>query len=258
MTPRPAPKIFGTGSILPLAAAVIACATLTLAALSSFGLFASSATAVSGESLPPTAAELRMAIDRVGITPESLTAAGVQPAEAAQVVTHARAHLDAGRFSALTSSDADWQAARREVDRLEKLVRAGQASQEDLSDLAQARADIGSATAARNALLESLRRAATADLPPEQAQSLLRIEANAAPGIEVAYRVNDRTEADWVTLREAASNLRVAQKLGEEPDYTASQLITRTDAEPEVAAARSYLDTRLPQVRSAFDQALEG
>ncbi len=256
MTPRPAPKSFGIGGILPLAALLLAGSAVTVAALSSFGVFPSFAAA--GESLPPTAPELGAALARVGLTAETLTAAGVQEAGAAQAVADARAYLNAERFSALAAAAEDWKSAAEHAERLGKLVRAGQASGPDLSAYTTAKSDLATAAAARDGLLDDLLEAATASLQAGQTQTLARVHANQANGLATAYRVTDRAEADAVALRDALANLRTAARVGEDPDSAASQLVTQANGDPDTAAAQSHLESRLTEVQLAFEEALEG
>ncbi len=177
MTPRPAPKIIGTGSIIPLAALLIAGSTITLATLGSLGVFRSSAAVTVEQSLLPSPIELAAALARVGLTPESLTACGVQSGGATQVVTSARSHLDAQRFAELTQADDDWKIASATAERLGKLVRAGQGTGEDVTALRQAETALVAAEADRESLLDALRDAATAGLSQDQVGALARIEA---------------------------------------------------------------------------------
>lgn len=256
-TPRPTPRFFGAGSILPLAALLIAGTTIALASLGSLGVFrpSSAASAVEQSELP-SPVELAAAMARVGITPETLTAAGVQTTGVTNTVADARSHLDAQAFAELTAADEAWKRTHADADRLGKLVRGGYGTDDNLTALRQAETALQNAEASRTALLNDLRDAATERLTAEQIRALSNIEANTWTGLDTAYAVNDRTQEDWVALRDALANLRIASKLGEEADYECSQLVTQTNAESEVAAARSHLDARLPQVRTAYDDAI--
>lgn len=254
MTPRPTPKSLGIGSVLPVAAILLAGTTVTLATLSSFGVLRGSAAATLEA---PTAVEVQATLARIGITGESLTAAGCIENDATEVGRDAVAYLDAAKWAALQTADDAARDATAETERLGKLVRAGQASQQDLAGYETAKATQTTTAASRDALLDALFDAASANLTQGEVGFLETIQANGPRTVPVQYKVVSRTDAEWTSLRDALANLRICERVGEDPDRTCSTLVAQTNAESQVAAARSHLDQRLSAVKTAFDQAIQ-
>lgn len=256
MTPRPAPKTLHPGSVLTVAAVLVAGGTLTLAALSSFGVFRHGTSAAALVLEGPSAVELGATLARVGITAENLAAAGCSAEDVTGLVQDAVASLDAAAWTALQNADSGYRDAAADADRLGKLVRAGQASQDDLSGYATAKATLASAQTTRDGLLEGFFGDATDGLTQGQVTLLQTIHAAADRHVPVQYKAKARTDAEWTSLRNALANLKTAAQCGEDDDYNCSQLVTQTDAETEVVTAETNLDQHLASVEAAFGQAL--
>ena len=69
------------------------------------------------------------------------------------------------------------------------------------------------------------------------------------------FLVVDRSEAEWIQLREGLANERVAAKLGQAPDPIARAALAEFRSHPLVAAARANLDANLAVVTTAWEQA---
>ncbi|MCL4743430.1 MAG: hypothetical protein KJZ54_14635 [Phycisphaerales bacterium] len=238
---------------LPILLALIAGGALLLASLGSSGvLFLPRHTA---EPRPPTAVELAAALHRVGLAPERLAAAGLTVVETTALVQNAAAHLDGERFLALQQAEAASRDAGRDVQRLERLARSGRATENDLGDLATARAALAAAETALNAALGALSDAAADGLAGPKAARLATLRANAVWDLPVQYLAAPRGEAEWVALRDALANLRISARLGEDPHQGCSTLVAQCDADSGVANAKAALDANLAAVESAFNAA---
>jgi len=252
MSPRP-PAWFRVGTLTPVLALTVAGTAVTLAALASYGVFpARRAAMLEG----PTARELEATLMRVGLSAETLTAAGCSDVDATNGGADAKSHLDQARWTSLQNADQEVRDAQADVDRLGRLVRAGQASRQDLTAYSTAKAALASAQTARDGLLDALFDAAVADLDAGEITLLEIMHGNGGRPAPLQYRVTGRSDADWTDLRDAIANLKTSAKCGEEPDDSCVQLVASIDAEPDVAAAAFNLDSNLDAVSTAFAAAL--
>ncbi|MEW6741435.1 MAG: hypothetical protein AB1486_01645, partial [Planctomycetota bacterium] len=121
-----------------------------------------------------SSADLGTTLFRIGLCPEELTAAGVSEAAVGAVVTGIADYL-LDHPAALAEADQDCFSAKNEADRLTRLVRAGVASPGEVSACRDALADLASAESARQAVLEALFAAGTAELSEGQQQTLTRL-----------------------------------------------------------------------------------
>jgi hypothetical protein len=101
-----------------------------------------------------------------------------------------------------------------------------------------------------------MRGAALATVSPEQAASVRRAIANGTWGFSAQYLVKDRTEREWVALRDALATQRISEQDEEEVFAdSARQALAAVDAEAEIAIAKTNLDTRIAEVEIAWDLA---
>lgn len=206
-------------------------------------------------SLIPAGGDIESALRRVGITPESLAAAGVCGPAAAQAVTGVEEYLVDG-FAGLRAAESAYASARQDLERLERLVVAGNSSQEDRSALAAARTAFATAVASRDAAHRGVFEAATAHLEPERLAALQTIRSNAAAWDQpVQYLAVSRGEAQRVELREALAAVRIAGEQGATPDQDAVNVVNTWNGDPAVAAAVTSLSTNLPAVTQAWTEA---
>ena len=66
----------------------------------------------------------------------------------------------------------------------------------------------------------------------------------------------DRTEVQWVQLRDYLANERIAEKLGEEPDANAQAALAQIRNNLAVSTAKANLDANLAVVELAWAQAV--
>ncbi|MFG0260553.1 MAG: hypothetical protein ACF8LK_09405 [Phycisphaerales bacterium JB041] len=255
MSPRP-PRRIQLGTATTIGAAALAFAAITVAALGSLGGFSGITAAYHAMLTAPTPVEIEASLARVGITGETLAAAGCSEADATSVGTDAVAHMDAPRWSALGTADQAVRDARADVERLGKLVRAGQAGPEDLTEHTAAQATLSASRSARDALLQALFDAAVDGLSGEEVTLLETMHGNTGRPVPLQYTVSDRSDAQWTNLRDALANIKTSGMCGEEPDTNCTALVNGCNAETPVVTAASNLEHNLAGVGSALSTAL--
>lgn len=205
---------------------------------------------------PLTDQELAAALTRLRLDAQSLAATGFSEAQTTALVGRVRTHLTE-HIQELRDADSSWAQKRRERDRLEGKIRSGTQAQGDIERLATARAELASATLARQEVLDAILSAAGSQVGGPALATLSTLRANAASwDVPVQYLAATRTEPEWMALRGALAHDRISTKLGEEPDPAVRQLLLGVQSEPAIAAATSNLSSNLPLVTAAWNSAV--
>jgi len=205
------------------------------------------------------AGDLEVALRRANLEPTALASAGLSANEAAAVVNAVRQHLLA-QPTALSSADTSHAAARVASDALERKVATGLASPEEVTALATAKTTLASAVAARTTAVNAIFDAGTTGLSSQKLTVLATIRTNAAAwqGIEVPYLSIERSQADWVALRDAMSAKRIAANEGEQTPQVSASLLSSCDQNETVAAAKAALAANGAEVLSSWNSAIQG
>lgn len=200
-------------------------------------------------------------LHRAGLTPDAMAAAGLNTDEVALVITYAGlASLRPGFLDSLENATARFHQARAAAARPARLSPSSIDQDPNRGPPTPEPAPgPGSLTDARNHLEAELTGAfdfITAALPPAKRQTLAAIRRHADRGLPAPYLVADRTEAQWLALRNALAARRIAQRLSRPLPDAAAQFIAQ--AEAEVATASALLDhaALADPVRSAWTAAL--
>lgn len=194
---------------------------------------------------------------RVGLQPEHLAAGGVAPDQTTAVVAAMRDWM-AQNPTAFADADARWAKATFARDSIVRKVQSGLASQEEIASCEPACTEFTAAKANLDAVIDGALRAATASLSPQAVALLTTIRTNRLTwSLPFEFDGVERTQQDWVTLREALDNERIATNRHEEPDADFQRFLSTARADPVVAAARTNLDTRLGGIQEAWDAATE-
>ena len=191
---------------------------------------------------------------RAGLGADALAAIGVLPAQVAGIL-EAFEDAVAAEPTRLSSADAAYAGAKVESDRLRRLIESGRGDAGDVTAYQSEMQTLTTALADRASALDDFCAAAVDGLAGAQAQALARIHANRDWEIPVHFKVVDRSEADWVTLRKALADERICAKYGDEPDATLATFLATERAKPAVALAKASLDTNGAAVQSAWDSA---
>ena len=205
--------------------------------------------------LEPTASELTVALMRAGLGPEALTAAGASASDAATVVNEARAYMTANP-GALSLADTNYASAKQSVDQLKRLIQSGQGTDQDLVAYSAVKSQLVQVTLQRQGVLDAVFGAGSANLNPNQRNTLAAIRSNSAWDRPTEFLVANRPDAQWVELRNVLAHTRIAGDLSETPAPEAVAMLGEYAGHPQVAAAKASLDANLAVVTAAWEQAI--
>jgi len=209
-----------------------------------------------GEGSVPDPANTEMAVIlmRAGLDARDLSAAGVTAEDVPDLVDAGELIIDE---ATLQATDQTYSDARMAHDVLARKVRSGLASPEEVLQLQTLKAELETATTAREGLLQSYFDAAAATLTTPVRTTLETIRANSEMWrFPEEHLVLDREERAWVDLREDLATERIAAKYDEEfpPEVQADLAAER--ATPEVAAAISSIALNYAAVQTAWNAAV--
>lgn len=222
------------------------------------------ALASSGARVPSTSAakavvhpiphDFKVGLLRAGLDARALAAAGVS-SQSVLAALQAAADVMNASPGALDTLDDAYGTARAAADARERKIQSGLASQEEVSGYAALKSARDSAAAACQTALDSIFSAAAATLTEGQRSALTTIRTNRAWGFDPEYLTVSRSEADWVHLRDALANERIAVQLPGTLDHNAQTLLSSVRADGTVAAALASVSGHLPDVASAWNTA---
>jgi hypothetical protein len=201
-----------------------------------------------------SATDVQVALLRAGLSAQTLTAAGVSSQQVSTIVTNAKNELVA-HPTRISEDDAAFASARASADALERKIESGLATQQEIASYASATTALESAQSERAAALDAVFSAATVSLNQTQIALLQKMQANRAWKMSTEFLTVDRTEAEWLGLRDALSNERIAAKYGNEANAGCQALLSTARANPTVAAAKASMVANLATVSSAWDVA---
>lgn len=269
-------RFFRSGHLVTVPAAVALLVVLVAAAvhsassrLSSSGPSPKSIPSAAALSLRPawaggalafTEPALDSTLRRVALDPSALTAAGVTSQLGVEAVVGAvRTHLTE-HGTALSVVEADWRTSKAQYEALERLVRRGKGTEQDLIDLAAARSEMNSDRSSLDSALDGVFDAGVDGLTAEVITRLTAIRAHRATvfrELPVQHLVESRTDSDLVTLRDALDEERICAKWNEQVSGNTTTLLSNERARTEVAQASSRLDSSLASVETYWDAAVE-
>lgn len=210
------------------------------------------------EPLPPvTPLETIGHLARTGVDAEMLAAAGLTAAQTNAMLEDAEADLFDRRVP-LMSLRAEHAEAARSAEELKRSIQAGTAGDEAPAQYRALVTSRDQLQADFESQQRSLLVSAFVDLTSEQRAALETLRANRERSAPMEYRVVERSEEDWIALRDALANLRIASGRGRSPDSACQTLVNLCDAEAEVAAARSALQLRHAEVIDAMEAYVAG
>lgn len=203
----------------------------------------------------PTVHELTLALTRAGLEPKALTAAGVSPSAASTVVDNVFNYM-VEHPGALSSADQAFGQARASCEALEGIIQSGKGTPQQVADYNAAKAARLQAQADQAAALNALATAGTANLSDSQKAVLAKIRGNGGWDVPTEFQSVDRTEAQWVQLRNALVHERIAAKKGESVDADVQALLSQARGDSTVAIAAANLGTNLVQVETSWEQSI--
>lgn len=190
---------------------------------------------------------------RIGMTPETMAAAGVDSTTLLAALSAEEADL-ADATSTLSDHDATCAEYRRQVDSLRRIVRSGNATEEQVAELASAKQSCESAFASRDAFLEGVCGGICEHVSADAMGAIQRIcMTKSWKSIPVTYRTKERSEAEWLAIREALSAKKTHEMMGLEVPAEATTLLTSLASETEVSEATADCESCLPGVQGLWD-----
>jgi len=215
-----------------------------------------SAAAPNAMQLPAPGAEaVEGAMLLAGLDARALTAVGLAAQSAAGFVDEFRDEY-ATQASALDQAESRMAAARVSSDALRRKIQSGKGSPEDVTAYQAALAELTSATALKEAALAACRAPAEALLSQAQREQLARVRANEHWQLPTEFLLVDRTESQWVALRDALANEKIAPRYGEETAPQHASVLGAARAHADVALAKTRLDSNLASFKTALTAAL--
>lgn len=206
--------------------------------------------------LTPDGQDVAGAMQRAGLTAETLAASGAQQGDVATIVDDATTYV-AANHAQLLAADAAVSDARGRLERYSRLVRSGTRDQETVNSLAAARSDLATAESSRQTLLDGVFDAATAGLEQGEVGVLTTLRSQRGWTMPVEYLCSSRSEAELLELRNAVAHKRIRDELGEDLDPEVQTLLNTRDGETAVTTARENLDAHLASVRTALESELD-
>jgi hypothetical protein len=206
---------------------------------------------------PPVNAPNAQILTRCGLSAETICAAGVTQGTQVTSLVDAAEVVIALDPNALTNLDEDYAAKRVTYDALVRKVQSGLATAEEIAQLPIAKGELDTADTARESYKMGVRNAGLATVSPTVATSVNTIWANRAwDELAVQYRVENRSEAEWVALREALATERIAAQYSEPFPASTQSYLAGVNAGGAVSAAKVNLDTYLFAVQTAWNAAI--
>jgi hypothetical protein len=203
--------------------------------------------------LPPTPpADFPSTLIRAGLDPKALAAAGVSSGSISSVLALAATQMNSAP-TALSSADDALATARTEVDQLTTKIQSGHGTQDDITALATANSSLATATSQRQAALDAIFNAATASLSDGQKSALSTIRGNRSWDLPLEFLTVNREQSEWVAVRDALANERIAVSLPDSLNQTAQSSLATWRADSSVSAAKSSLDSNLSSVSTSWN-----
>jgi hypothetical protein len=144
-----------------------------------------------------------------------------------------------------------------ESDRLQRLIQSGQGSQEDVSAYPAQSSALSTATAQRQAALDAIFNAGTASLSEGQRTTLSTMRANrAAWDSPLEFLTVNRSQLEWVRLRDCLTNERIAIEYPDTLDQEMQADLATWRANQTVAAAIASTGSNLAAVTAAWNAAM--
>jgi len=203
-------------------------------------------------------ADFKVKLIRSGLGADALAAAGVAAVSVTPVLQAAADEMNA-HPGTLPAADTSYTAARVESDRLRVIIQSGQASQEQIASYQTQMANLAAASGQRATALDAVFAAATANLSAPQRSALAQIRANRAVDhskeFPIEFQVVERSEVQWVALRDALANEKQAIKYPDTLDEAAQSRLASARADPRVAAAIVSRNTTQEAVTAAWNTA---
>ena len=206
----------------------------------------------------PSTGDVDLWVRRSGLTPKTLSACGMSSGQVSARIGDARSQV-VSRYGQIVENQQSLDTATANAQRLRRLVASGAATEQDKTDLATAETTLTTARASLQTELDAIFDAATTGLATDMISKMRRSHTNRSRwGLPAQYCVIDRTDTQWVDLRDAVAGKQIKDRTGRTQDQALIDALATADAHSDVSTAKSNLDSTLSEVTSAFDTAVAG
>ncbi len=243
-------------------AALLSTAALSAGVLNSTG---GSGGVHSGEAPPALTpftldGEIEILLMRLGFSEEAVAAAGISGSQFQALLAASQDATGFGTGAGIASLPAELRdldnqvaEAKRSMDALRRTVQSGLATEEQIAQLATAKQAHESATAARQTFFDSTCMTLCGLLPAGQSAVLMQICDNKGRHLPAPYLAEERTQAEWIRIRNAVASKRTHEELGEAVPASALATLAEFDARIPVSTAKASCNAELPGVETTWD-----
>ena len=194
---------------------------------------------------------------RAGLGPEALACAGASASDTSTAVADL-AGSDGYTGGDLEAADASYRNARGTADKLQRLIKSGKATDEQVQEYQTAKTDLATAEAAVQSALDALFTAGTTNLSASEKTILTQIRANASRrGFPTELLTVSRTDQEWMDLNKALAHEKVCLEKGEGLHTDVVTLLATVRGDGTVATAKANLDANLVAIQAAWDAATD-
>jgi hypothetical protein len=197
--------------------------------------------------------EARGLLIAAGLTPSILAASGIQAEQASAMI--AAAHQYALEHqSELDGADRAVGEARNRASEHQRQSQPGSQVQPAAEQGAVIQAQLAAAVATRSSVRTALRQAACADLSDASRLQIANMLANSGrEGVATKFLAVQRTEPEWLALREDLTHVAQATEQGVTPDAQVLARVLEAESDPAVIAAAQNLQAGLASIEQAFE-----
>lgn len=210
--------------------------------------------------LTPTQNEVIGTLHRIGLDAQALAAAGVDDEEAGQVVADVMTYLIANP-GALSTADNAYGSALAAHNACQRNICSGMADQQEITEYSTLCTSLASAESTRESALDAIFAAGADSLDEGQVALLQMIRTNREHwrNIPIEFLTIERTESEWLSLRNALAEERIVASGGGEPEAevstASSTLLSNSRSQETVAAAITNIGNNLAGIESAIASA---
>jgi hypothetical protein len=205
--------------------------------------------------LPPTAPEVAVCLHRVGITSEALAASGVRSRSLTGIVNNTAQYL-VEYGASLEAADAAVTQNTSLCQQLQRAIQAGTSTPDQRSAYQTALSNLANAQFQQESLLSDMFDAATSTLTPQEITLLTQLKSNSDWKLPTEFLVVERSEADWIELRDALDSETSHAVNGTTLDAETAQYLAVQRANVTVATAQAHLTQNLALLQTQLNNAL--
>lgn len=195
------------------------------------------------------------ALHDLGLTPETLSAAGIEPLSIRMMVLAVSIDSDFGVDRYLAAA-MDHKEAERAYERAKKRVQRGHGFEGEASSVEFKRQHAHNCEIQCRNAAARLTQFVNGLLTEEEQARLARIRANTKVGVELPYAAAELSELDRITLREALAERSWAERFGGELSQRHADFLSELESDFGVSAAMDAMPVGIPIAQQAFDEAL--